>query len=112
VAHGRGELQRLLLGQARDDHPEARNYKRFGLPGNQYNWGAYHDRFDIAKEPNEGNRFGWIVEIDPFDPASTPKKRTALGRFKHEGRPRSSTRTGGSSPTPATTSGSTTSTAS
>jgi secreted PhoX family phosphatase len=72
-------------GKLADDHPEARNYKRVGLPGNQYNWGAYHDRFDIAKEPNEGNRFGWMVEIDPFDPASTPKKRTALGRFKHEG---------------------------
>ncbi|MGI9436032.1 MAG: PhoX family protein [Geminicoccaceae bacterium] len=68
-----------------EDHPEFTNYDRYGVPSGQYNWGAYHDRFDITKEPNEPNRFGWIVEIDPSDPTSTPKKRTALGRFKHEG---------------------------
>ena len=47
-------------------------------------WETQDARFDYVANPNEANRMGWIVEIDPFDPSSTPKKRTALGRFKHE----------------------------
>ncbi len=60
--------------------------KRYGLaPGpTGYAWEVQHERFDYKKEPNESHRFGWVVEIDPFDPQSLPKKRTALGRFKHE----------------------------
>ena len=60
--------------------------KRYGvgLKDWGYAWAMADERFDISKHPNEPNRAGYVVEIDPLDPGSTPKKRTALGRFKHE----------------------------
>ena len=62
------------------------NMKRYGVTvkDSGYKWASTNERFDIAKHPNEPNRFGYVVEIDPANPNSTPKKRTALGRFKHE----------------------------
>lgn len=74
-----------FIGALPEGHREAANYERVGVPDSSYAWGNFHDRFDLSKEPNEPNRFGWVVEVDVMDPGSTPKKRTALGRFKHEG---------------------------
>ena len=63
--------------------------ERYGFSENGfgYGWHNYDKRFDLSDPDyhNEENRFGWIVEIDPHDATQTPVKRTALGRFKHEG---------------------------
>lgn len=59
---------------------------RYGITqaGFGYLWHTVDPRFDVNAAPNEPNRFGWCVEVDPFAPTGVPKKRTALGRFKHE----------------------------
>lgn len=74
------------FGTGLSDDTRSPAQKRYGLSAkaSEYRWEDFNERFDYSKEPNESNRFGWIVEIDPFDPNSTPRKRTALGRFKHE----------------------------
>ncbi|MCB1801983.1 MAG: PhoX family phosphatase [Gammaproteobacteria bacterium] len=63
--------------------------QRYGFSSNGfgYGWHLFDRRFDLSDKDyrNEENRFGWVVEIDPFDASQTPVKRTALGRFKHEG---------------------------
>ncbi len=61
-------------------------HRRFPLlEDSAYGWELADARFDLRREPREALRHGWIVEIDPRDPRAAPRKRTALGRFCHEG---------------------------
>ncbi|MEM7544829.1 MAG: PhoX family phosphatase [Pseudomonadota bacterium] len=68
------------------DHEVSPELARYGISAEDwgYGWAKIDERFDVSKHPNEPNRAGWVVELDPSDPTSIPKKRTALGRFKHE----------------------------
>ncbi|MFE2732426.1 PhoX family protein [Streptomyces sp. NPDC059349] len=85
--HGEENFNQYFANAAKVTDPAtAARLKRYGVTGeaSERKWERFDDRFDLAKEPNEANRFGWVVELDPYDPESTPRKRTALGRFKHE----------------------------
>jgi uncharacterized protein len=76
------------FGNGKDvtDPTAAARLKRYGLSGgpSERKWERFDSRFDVPREPTEANRFGWMLEIDPNDPLFVPRKRTALGRFKHE----------------------------
>ncbi|GAB3656031.1 PhoX family protein [Streptomyces sparsus] len=88
VLTGEENFNQYFANAASVTDPDAKQrLARYGMTGGATSrkWERYDERFDLTKEPNEPNRFGWVVEVDPYDPDSTPCKRTALGRFKHEG---------------------------
>ncbi len=85
---------------ANSDATQPREQTRHGVgSSSRYDWeladGAadQYVRFNVSTTGaaatddyrNEANTYGFMVEIDPFTPESKPQKRTALGRFGHEG---------------------------
>jgi secreted PhoX family phosphatase len=91
VLTGEENFNQYFVGGAGVPAEEKPALARYGistsaqLPSPHRAWERVEERFNLALHPHEANRFGYIVEIDPYDPAFVPRKRTMLGRFKHEG---------------------------
>lgn len=86
VLSGEENIHVYWTNSPADAGSEAASHQAMGIGARQvWHFAEVDPRFDLSASPNEPNRFGWVVEVDPYDVNSVPKKRTALGRFFHEG---------------------------
>jgi len=89
--HGEENFNQYFVGGNGVPEADKPALKRYGIdvvtavPAGNRKWHEADPRFNLTEHPHEANRFGWVVELDPKDKNSTPRKRTALGRMKHEG---------------------------